>query len=292
MCDQADGLRNLALDAAAKGLMSDLPRPRLVVVSGSQKGVGATSVSVNLAVALVQQGHRTVLIDANMRQPDATALCQMKEVETLGDVLSGRRTVSEVVRPGPAGLRVLPGIWDPAAMMHCSAQAQNRLVTGLLWLSRQTDVMVLDGGSDINQVALRFWRVADLVLLTMTTDPVSIMNAYAAIKMAVDADSWPRIGTLVNRQPPHGSRDNIHNRIADACQRFLNRSIESCGGVPNDSRVAEAARLERPFVLCAPYSLAAVATQALAQNIGNSLITPPAVLTEALSDVGDRHVVA
>ena len=126
----------------------------------------------------------------------------------------------------------------------------------------------------------------------MTTDPVSIMNAYAAIKMAVDAGSWTRIGTLVNRQLSHRNRDAIHNRISDACQRFLSRSIESCGGVPNDSWVAEAARWERPFVLCAPSSLAAIVMQALAQNIGKSLITPPAVSTEALSDVGDRHVVA
>ena len=62
-CDQADGLRHLM--ASSPG--------RLLAVVGSGPGVGVTSVTLNLAAALVQQGKDVLLLDELRAAPPPLA---------------------------------------------------------------------------------------------------------------------------------------------------------------------------------------------------------------------------
>jgi capsular exopolysaccharide synthesis family protein len=47
---------------------ADYP-PKIVMVTSARKGEGKTTVASNLAVSLAQAGHRTVIIDTDIRQP-------------------------------------------------------------------------------------------------------------------------------------------------------------------------------------------------------------------------------
>ena len=91
-------------------------RLRKIVVSAGKGGVGTTTFAVNLAVSLGRLGCRTVLVDADLSGADATWLCGLQPLESLADVLSGRRTLDEVLQPGPGGIQVAPGVWSPAAI--------------------------------------------------------------------------------------------------------------------------------------------------------------------------------
>ena len=81
----------------------------MFAIAGAQEGVGATTIAVNLAVALARQGQRVVLVDADFTRPEIASLCGLKPRYTTGDVLSGRREIHEVLLAGPASVQVLPG---------------------------------------------------------------------------------------------------------------------------------------------------------------------------------------
>jgi MinD-like ATPase involved in chromosome partitioning or flagellar assembly len=119
MQDQADELRQLVLRSAAAARHPAAPPPPLIVLHGAKGGVGTTSLAVNLAVSLARAGRRAVLVDADFHQPDATALCGLSDGDSVADVLAGRRTVHEVLQPGPAGIQVVPGLWAPSALADC-----------------------------------------------------------------------------------------------------------------------------------------------------------------------------
>src|SRR6266404_6707380 len=177
MHDQANELRALARQWAAEAKPA-AGGPRKIVVSAGKGGVGTTTVAVNLAAALGRQGCRTVLVDADFSGADAAMLCGIESRDTIADVLSGRRSVHEVLQPGPGGIQVVPGIWSPGSIPDCSPAAQQRLLRELDHLGRHAEVIVLDAGSGLNHIVQRFWQAADELLVVTTVEAVSIMDAY------------------------------------------------------------------------------------------------------------------
>lgn len=265
MHDQAIALRQLVSSATTEGLAT--PAPPLIVVAGGKGGVGATTIAVNLAVALAQQGQRTVLVDANLNQPDAAALCRLEEKETILDVLAGRRTVHEVLQRGPAGLQVLPGHWAPERTAECSPAAGQRLLAALGRLGAHADAIVLDAGSGMSPIAQRFVVAADLLLLVTTPEGLSVMNTYAAMKVLASRLASVSVRTVVNQITDHEVSEEIHARIRQACQRFLGLETEAAASIPADTEVAEANRTGKPLVLGAPTSAAAQQIRRLADQV-------------------------
>ncbi len=229
--------------------------------------MGTTTIAVNMAVAMARQGCRTVLVDADFSGADAALLCGIESRDTIADVLSGRRSVHEVLQPGPAGIQFVPGIWSPGSIPDCSPPAQQRLLRELDQLGRHADVVVLDAGSGLNHVVQRFWQAADEVLVVTTVEAVSIMDAYAAIKLFLADRPSVVVRTVVNQSPQHDVAVGVHARIAQACQRFLDKRIHRGGSIRWDSAVAVANRSGRPLVLESRESPAAMEISRMAEQL-------------------------
>ena len=266
MHDQANELRLLARQWAAEARPS-AGGPRKIVVSAGKGGVGTTTVAVNLAAALGRQGCRTVLVDADFSGADAAMLCGIESRDTIADVLSGRRSVHEVLQPGPGGIQVVPGIWSPGSIPDCSPAAQQRLLRELDHLGRHAEVVVLDAGSGLNHIVQRFWQAADELLVVTTVEAVSIMDAYAAIKLLLAERVPATVRTVVNQSPQAEVAVGVHARIAQACQRFLGLRVDRGGSVPWDSAVALANRSGKPLVLESPEAPAARAIECIAEQV-------------------------
>lgn len=229
--DQADELRQLARQRALHGAPLG-PTVPLVVVSGGKGGVGTTTTAANLAIALARQGRRAVFVDADLDHGGHTRWSQHPERGSVVDVLEGRRTVHEVLERGPSGIQVLGGAWASGELVDCSAAAQQRFVTGLKHLSPHAEVVIVDAGSARNPFVQRFWQAANLVLVVTTTDSVSIMDSYAAVKVLLAGDVSVPIHTLVNQASDAALAEDIQARVAEACRRFLGVRATATGHVP------------------------------------------------------------
>jgi flagellar biosynthesis protein FlhG len=292
MHDQADELRTLARQWAAETKPA-MNGPRKIVVSAGKGGVGTTTIAVNLAAALGRQGCRTILVDADFSGADAAMLCGIESRDTIADVLSGRRSVHEVLQPGPAGIQVVPGIWSPGSIPDCSPAAQQRLLREIDQLGRHAEVVVLDAGSGLNHIIQRFWRAADEVLVVTTAEAVSIMDAYAAVKLFLADQSAVRVATVVNQSPQPDVAVGVHARIVEACQRFLGMRVHHGGSVPWDSAVAIANRSGKPLVLENSESPAAREIDRLAERIltpkrASEDIEAEATLDASMTRIADR----
>jgi protein-tyrosine kinase len=107
--DQAEAFRTIRSHLIMKIYSSDGPRPALAIVS-PDPGDGKTYFAANLAVAFSQLPGRTLLIDANMRNPRIQELFNLPERSGgLSSILSGRAAsgVIQAVKELP-NLFVLP----------------------------------------------------------------------------------------------------------------------------------------------------------------------------------------
>jgi MinD-like ATPase involved in chromosome partitioning or flagellar assembly len=148
-------------------------------------------------------------------------------------VLSERRTVHEALERGPAGIQLLMGEWSTSSVPDCSPVAQERLLHELDRLGRHADLVLLDVGNGLSNVVRRFWQAADRALLVTTPDTLSIMDAYAAVKMLAADRPELKIEIVVYRSYSTTAAV-VHHRIVRACERFLNRHVALAGHIPDE----------------------------------------------------------
>lgn len=262
MIDQAHDLRQLAHQTRH----SPSGRPRVVAVAGGKGGVGTTTLAVNLAVALAARRQRTVLIDADPDGAGVADLCRLQERWTWADVLASRAALAAALQPGPGGIRVLGGTWGLGRFAEIRG-GHDRFIEQLPTLWGSTDIVVLDTGNGSSRLTAGLWCAADLVLLVTTPAAASVMNAYAAVRTLASSDRPEAIRLIVNLAADRSQAEEVHDRLARTCLRFLGRRLALAGHLPPDPRVASAGENGEAFVLALPHCPAARETGRLADTI-------------------------
>src|ERR1700730_18563891 len=120
MNDQATTLRHLAIPGPVNSaVMATLHendaqerrphRTRTIAISGGKGGVGKSNVAVNVAIELAAAGWRVSLLDADLGLANTDVLLGVNPQYHLGHVLTGERTLAEVIITTTNGVRLIPG---------------------------------------------------------------------------------------------------------------------------------------------------------------------------------------
>jgi len=201
----------------------------LLLVCGAS-GAGATTVSWKLAQALASQGRRAVWVDADLT-PSACSPMPNPHEGSLADVLSGRRTVHEVLMLGPDGVQcVLRAQGDrPLPLNGTDAE---RCVRQLKGLSPHAEVVIVDAGSEANLLQSELWRAASAVCVVVTPADEAILRGYASIKNHRQHSRGVEIASFVNRAELPAA-EQVFERLARACREFLDLSLQQVGHLPS-----------------------------------------------------------
>ena len=198
-------------------------------MSGSQSGIGTTTVACRLAKELALLGKRVVLVDAHPAEPALAHHWGIQPRGTLADVLAGKRTLVEVLQSTGSGVQILPGHWDAGSPPKLNHQAVEHLLAELRTLN-DADLVLADVGSGMSPWAHRFWQAAQQVLLVTTPDPKSVMESYAAIKLADAPTLGKKLRIVVNQSTDPQQARGVFARLDQTCRRFLD--ITLAGGLP------------------------------------------------------------
>jgi len=220
MRDQADKLRQL-VRKTVKDHPSLEPGVPLVVVSGAAKGVGASTIAIQLARELAQLGKRTVLVDADLQEHEITTQLELDPEVTLVDILSGNRSAVEVLRPLGDSIQFLPGRWTPEAPPEVGHMAVKRMLSELRSLGAHADVVILDAGDGTSPWLQQLWKAAHQVLLVTTIDSDAMKASYRAVKLAPWGDVDGKVRLVVNQCNEDQQAQQASDRFAATCRRFL-----------------------------------------------------------------------
>jgi len=240
MPDQAAELRNLMQQAARRTEESGVAPPRMLMLAGGKGGVGTTTVASHLAVALCSHGLRVVLVDACLYRGDAAVCCGVNEQLSIVDVLNGRHSIHEILRPGPAGLQVAAGAWAPSRSRPLTQASCERLISQIKTLGRYADLVLIDGGNRVDELTRTFWQHIDEAAFITTTDPVAVMDTYATIKVLMQNQAAADTSIIVNRAASEAAARSVQQRLHRSCQRFLNKEVATSGWVPSDPALSAA----------------------------------------------------
>ncbi len=262
--DQASGLR------AAMGASSrDIPPVQVVAVSSGKGGVGKTNVVANLAVAAAKQGRSVVVLDADLALGNIDILLGLTPEYTIADVLSGERSLEEVLIPGPKGIRILPATSGVQEFTQLSHEQQLRLQSAFLQLSEPPDLLLIDCAAGISANVLYFSLVAHETLVVITPDPSSLTDAYALVKILSTRYNLRAFRLLVNRTKSVEEGKEAFRKFSLVTDRFLTISLDYLGCIPSDEYVPMAVAQQQAVCEVYPRSPAGRSFTSLVRTMNN-----------------------
>ena len=245
---------------------------RAIAISSGKGGVGKTNLAVNLAAAFAARGQRVVLLDADLGLANADVLCGLTPRATLEDVVSGERTLEEVMMMAPGGFRLVPGASGVSRLADMGQMQRRNVLDQLLALERTTDVLIVDTGAGIGANSMAFAAAAHSILVTATPEPTAIADAYGAIKTLVARGCRDGLNLVVNMAASEEEGRAVHARIDRVARAFLSTPIRYAGSIPLDPTVPAAVRRRTPVTVAAPEAAASLAIRQLARVLSGESI--------------------
>jgi ATP-binding protein involved in chromosome partitioning len=249
---------------------------RVVTVASGKGGVGKSTVSLNLALALAEQGHRVGLLDADLYGPDIPLMIGLTRQRRLWSwdlwPSSGPVRLEPVER---FGIRVMSAgflLGEDQALAFAAPLVQvvlHQLLTGVAW--GELDELLVDlppGTADLHQQLLRLVRPAGAVIVVGPQD-VAHLDARKVLDLLGDA-GVPVLGGVENFTElacPHcGEPVEVFPRVA-AERSIWAAGVACLGRVPMDAAVADAGDTGRPLLLAHPASRPAQALREIASHL-------------------------
>jgi len=244
------------------------PRPiKVIAVTGGKGGVGKTNVSVNLATAMAEMGHETVLLDADLGLANVDVLLGLRPKKTIADVLDGTCGLEEVMLQASDRLRIVPAASGTQEMTSLSAHEHAELIHAFNSIADNLDVLIVDTAAGISDSVVNFVRAAQEVLVVVCDEPTSITDAYALIKLLNRDYQMTRFRVLANMVLTEQEGRNMFNKLLTVTDRFLDVTLQYVGSIPYDESVRKAVQKQVPVLKAFPKSKVALALRQLANKV-------------------------
>ena len=287
MYDQATTLRQIA---TAQPPLNPLPavdknkRPNSVghthsiAITSGKGGVGKSNVAVKVGLELAGAGLRVSLLDADLALANADVLLGLNPRYHLGHVLSGERSLAEVVVQTTDGMRLIPGGSGIEGLANLSQAQQRRFIAELTAMEDESDFLIIDTPAGIAHNVTSVLHAASSVIIVTTPDPTAVVDAYATLKVLHRAQPAKPVWLIVNDVVGIGDAEQTFTQIQAAAKRFLQHPLEHLGTIPRDAELAEAVRRQIPVLYYAPQCPASRSLRLIAKRLAEvyrSSTNPP-----------------
>jgi ATP-binding protein involved in chromosome partitioning len=258
------------------------PAPaRFVVAVGSGKGgVGKSTVSLNLALALAERGAAVGILDADIYGPNIPLMVGLTRKDWSGDWTLARKGKQQTISPIERySLKIMSAgfLLAEDQPMIFEAMTVHLLLTQLL---RQVawgnlDYLIIDlppGTADLQQNLLSELTPSGAVLV-VTPQDVAHLDGKKALQQYRRA-GVPVLGAVENMSGflcPHcGQPIDIFARVRPS-RAIWEMGVEKLGAVPLDPTLSQAGDSGRPLLIAQPDAPQAEAFRQIAQRLTERL---------------------
>jgi ATP-binding protein involved in chromosome partitioning len=263
-------IRSLITSHAVQKGVQALPNVKNVIAVASGKGgVGKSTVSVNLALALQAEGAQAGLLDADIYGPSQPRMLGAHGRPDSTDGKSMEPKVSYGVQCISIGHLVdeeTPMIWrGPMA-----TGALEQMLRDTRW--RDIDYLVIDlppGTGDIQLTLCQKIPVTGAIIVTTPQD-IALLDARKALKM-FEKVQVPVLGVVENMSTHICSRCGHEEHIfgeGGGASMARQYNVDLLGSLPLDIRIREGVDSGRPTVAMEPESKVALEFRDIARRVG------------------------
>jgi flagellar biosynthesis protein FlhG len=238
--DQAEGLRRLLARSGA----------RVIAMTGGPAGVGCTTVVVNLAAALAQQGKDVLVVDECVGERSVSAMLGgLRGAGNFSAVMRGEMTLDDAAARHALGFSVL-------AASRTNREGHSAAQFNVL-LGGSADIVLIDAQLDEQGYLSPFARQAHDVMIVTRVSAQAITDTYACMKRLHYAHAIAQFRVLTNHVQSVNDAHTTFANLAGVAGRYLAVALEDAGCIAADARMARAEELSRCVVDAFPSTPAA-----------------------------------
>ncbi len=232
-------------------LDAPIPQGTVITVFGAKGGIGKTTISSNLAVALATEAHQSVaLVDMDTRFGDVAITMDIPVERSIADLARNldtvdRDTLNDYLVEHESGVHILPAPTRPSDWRNMTA-AHVRDVVDIL--AQTHDFVILDTPGTFNEIVAAAIEIGTMILLVTTLDLASIKDTVLALEMLNErfGDDEQRIKVVLNRA---GMDTGVNEKDVE-----MTLDSPLWWRLPQDNEVVRAAQLGKPIVMSKPNS--------------------------------------
>jgi len=174
----------------------------IIVVASGKGGVGKSTVSANLAVALARNGYNTALVDADIFGPSIPKMFGIEDIKPEVTVIGEKEMIFPVVKYGVKIISIGFFISRDQSLIWrgpMAAKALTQLFENTQW--GDIDYMIIDfppGTSDIQLTSVQKLNISGALIIT-TPQEIALNDARKAAAMFNNPDlKVPLLGVIEN----------------------------------------------------------------------------------------------
>ena len=229
----------------------------IIAISSGKGGVGKSTITANLAVALLDLGHKVGVIDADIYGPSMHIMFDLEGATPTTTNVNGKSKIKPLENYGVKLLSI--GFFAQAQQAvvwrgPMASKALNQLIWDATW--GDLDYLLIDlppGTGDIHLSLVQSLPVTGAVVVT-TPQTIALADARKGVNMfQLDSINVPVLGVVENMAyfTPEELPENKYYIFGKEGARVLaeQMNIDLLGEIPLVQSVREAADIGRPAVL-------------------------------------------
>lgn len=248
---------------------NDKKETRVIAITSGKGGVGKTNIVANLGLALSKLGKKVLILDADLGLGNLDVLLGLAPKYNLSHVISGEKSLEEIILKGPGKLEILPASSGIQELTQLSKQQKIQILTKLDLFIDSFDVLLIDTAAGISTNVLDFNATAQDILVVVSPEPTSLTDAYALMKVLSLKYSEKHCKLLVNQVGNDQEGRDIYRQLNIVTERFLDISVKYFGCVLFDEKVTKSVRRQQMVLELYPDSPASKSLGMLAKKIKN-----------------------
>lgn len=246
------------------------PNPvKVIAITSGKGGAGKSNLSVNLGIALAQKGRRVAILDADMGLANVDILLGIYPKFNLSHVLTGEKTLQEIIQVGPSGLKVIPGASGIQKMAELSVTEQASLIHAFSELDKDLDVLIVDTAAGISASVVNFTRACQEIIVVVCDEPTSLTDAYAFIKLLNRDYKLSNFHVITNMVKTAQQGQALFQKLTKVTDHYLDVTLRFIGAVPHDPNLGKAVQKQNPVVVAFPDTKASISIKEIAGKIDN-----------------------
>lgn len=242
-------------------------KSKTISVTSGKGGVGKTTITANLAMALAMKGQRVLIFDGDLGMANVDLFFGTKLRKSLMNVLQDGVPLSEIVCEVHKNISLISGGHGLADLQSLNFFERRTLIDGLSEISNRYDWIIMDTSPGISENVLYLNAAAEEVCVIITPDPASFADSYALIKLMNQKYKRKKFSVVCNQV--RGPQEGLHlfSRFEGVVHQFLDVGLNFLATIPQDQALRLANQETRLILKQDPRSLSSLGIQQMAEDL-------------------------